>query len=86
MRPGVLWFARRAVRAGGLKGDGGGLLRHEGSLVLDRHCAVHLIRADGQTVAVTTDATGLRSVVVLSEPFDVALAAAGAEPPAAAET
>jgi hypothetical protein len=79
----VLWFARRAAFPRGLKGDGGGRLRLEGSLVLGRHCTVHLVRADGQTVAVTTDATGLRSVVVLSEPFDVALAAAGAEPPPA---
>jgi hypothetical protein len=79
----VLWFARRAARPAGLKGDGGGRLRHAGALALNRTCTVHLVRADGQTVAVTTDATGLRSVVVLSEPFDAALAAADAHPPAA---
>ena len=78
---GVMWCARRATRPADPKGDGGGRLRHEGSLVLDRRCAVHLVRVDGQTVAVTTDATGLRSVVLLSEPFDAALEATGADVP-----
>jgi hypothetical protein len=76
---GVMWFARRAIKPANLKGDGGGRLRHEGSLALDRRSAVHLVSVDGQTVAVTTDATGLRSVVLLSEPFESALAAAGAD-------
>jgi hypothetical protein len=73
----VVWLARRANRPPGAKGDGGGRLKHEGTLSLGRRCAVHLIRADGQTVAVTTDATGVRSIVILSEPFEDALAAAG---------
>lgn len=77
---GVLWYARRATRQRAPKGDGGGRLKYDGALPLDRTCTLHLIRADGQTVAVTTDATGLRSIVVLSEPFEAALAAAGAEP------
>lgn len=80
---GILWFARRATRPTDLKGDGGGRLKHEGSLVLNRRCAVHLLRVDGQSVAVTIDATGLRSLVLLSEPFEEALEAAGAEPPPA---
>jgi hypothetical protein len=70
---GVLWYARRAMRPTDLKGDGGGRLKHEGSLVLNRRCAVHLLQVDGQAVAVTIDATGLRSIVVLSEPFEAAL-------------
>jgi hypothetical protein len=78
----VLWFARRATRPGGLKGDGGGRLQHEGSLPLDRRSSVHIVRADGTTVAVTIDATGLRSMVLLSEPFEDALEAAEAEVPA----
>jgi hypothetical protein len=78
---GVLWFARRAMRPTDLKGDGGGRLRHEGSLVLNRRCTVHLLQVDGQTVAVTIDATGLRSMVLLSEPFEAALEATGAEVP-----
>jgi hypothetical protein len=78
----VLWIAKRATKPPALKGDGGGRLRHEGSLPLDRRCAVHIVRVDGQTVAVTTDATGLRSIVLLSEPFEAALEAAGAEVPA----
>lgn len=77
---GVLYFARRAMRPKGLKG-GNGRLQHEGSLVLDRRSAVHIIRADGLTIAVTTDATGLGSMVLLSEPFDAALEAAGVEVP-----
>lgn len=72
----VLWLARRANRPAGGVGDGNGRLKHEGTLALDRTCAVHLLSVDGQTVAVTTDATGLRSMVLLSEPFDAALDAA----------
>ena len=78
---GVVWFARRATRPTNLKGDGGGRLRHEASLALDRRSAVHLVSVDGQTVAVTTDATGLRSVVLLSEPFETELGTAVAETP-----
>jgi hypothetical protein len=66
----VIWMAKRGNKLAGLKGDGGGRIRHEGSLNLDRRSAVHIIRVDEQTIAVTTDASGLRSVVVLSEPFE----------------
>lgn len=76
----VVWLARRAARPPELKGDGT-RLKHEASLPLDRRSAVHLVTVDGQTVAVTTDATGLRSLVLLSEPFDAALEAARAGPP-----
>ncbi len=76
----VVWLARRAARPADLKGDGGGRLKHEASLPLDRRSAIHLVTVDGQTVAVTTDATGLRSLVLLSEPFDAALEAARGAP------
>ncbi|AWM37263.1 hypothetical protein GobsT_47930 [Gemmata obscuriglobus] len=74
---GTVWWARRANRPAGGAGDGGGHLKLEGSLPLDRTCAVHLIAVDGQTVALTTDGTGLRSLVVLSETFETALEAVG---------
>lgn len=66
----VLWFARKINRQSGSKGDGGGRMKYEGTLRLDRRSAVHIVWVDGQTVAVTTDASGLRSIVVLSEPFE----------------
>jgi hypothetical protein len=66
----VFLFARRAQRRTGLTKNAAGRLRHEGTLALDRRSAVHLISVDGQAVAVTTDASGLRSIVVLSEPFE----------------
>lgn len=72
---GVVWMSRRANRVASAKGDAG-RMKHMGTLALDRRSAVHLIRVDGQSVAVTTDATGIRSIVVLSEPFEVALGAA----------
>lgn len=73
----VWWAARRANRPALAAGAGTpGLIRLDGSLALDRRCAVHTLRVDGHAVAVTTDATGLRSIVVLSEPFADALAAA----------
>ncbi|MBY0456087.1 MAG: hypothetical protein K2V38_01985 [Gemmataceae bacterium] len=79
---GVVWFARRANRPVGVtgkgKGDGkgDGRLVLQGTLALDRLSAVHLVAVDGQTVAVTTDASGLRGLVLLSEPFQPALDAA----------
>lgn len=76
---GVLWLARRAARPPEARGAAGRMAL-EGSLQLDRRCVLHLIRVDGQAVAVTTDATGLRALVLLSEPFGAALEAAGAPP------
>ncbi len=66
----VLWFARRSNRLSLTRGNDAGRMRHEGTLILDRRSAVHMIHVEGQTIAVTTDASGLRSIVVLSEPFD----------------
>lgn len=76
---GVVWLARRAGRANRPATDPGaaGRLVLDGTLALDRRCSVHLVRADGHTVAVTTDATGLRSLVLLSEPFQTMLDEAG---------
>jgi hypothetical protein len=70
----VAWVSRKKSRPAAATGDVG-RLRHEGALALDRRCTVHLVRADGQEVAVTTDATGVRSIVVLSEPFEASLTA-----------
>lgn len=77
---GVLWFARRAGAQPVGPGPAG-RMSLEGSLALDRRSTLHLVRVDGLTVAVTTDATGLRSLVLLSEPFGDMLDAT-AEPPA----
>jgi flagellar biogenesis protein FliO len=76
---GVVWLVRRSRQVRVAKTGDAGRLRHEGSLALGHRCAIHLIQADGQAVAVTTDATGLQSLVVLSEPFETALAEAGAQ-------
>ena len=79
----VLVFARRANRPAGGAGDGGGRLVLDATLPLDRTSAVHIVAVDGQQVAVTTDATGLRGLTLLAERFDDALAGA-TEPPAEA--
>jgi hypothetical protein len=68
-----MWLARRNNRPAAFAG-GGGRMQHEGSLTLGRGCALHVLRVDGQTVAVTTDTTGLRSIAILSEPFEAVLA------------
>jgi hypothetical protein len=73
----VLWYARRVAQPQALKRSP--RLRRTASLPLDRRSSLHLIAADEYTVAVTTDATGLRSMVLLSEPFDDVLA--GISPP-----
>ena len=74
---GVVWLARRANRPPAVPAGSDGRLVLEGSLPLPRKCSVHLVKADGHTVAVTTDATGLRSMVLLSEPFQSMLDEAG---------
>lgn len=71
---GVLWLARRTARIRTADADGGGRMKHLGSLTLDRRSTVHVISVDGQQVTVTVDQTGLRSMVVLSEAFPDALA------------
>lgn len=75
----ILWVARAMQRTAG-PADPSGRLRVEGSVALDRRCTVHMLKADGCTVAVATDSSGLKSVLVLSEPFEQALAAAAEEP------
>lgn len=69
----VFIFAKRTNRIAGVATQTNGRMRHEGTLKLDRRSAVHLVWVEGQTVAVTTDASGVRSIVVLSEPFERAL-------------
>lgn len=82
---GILWLARRSARVRTANADGGGRMKHLGSLTLDRRSTVHVISVDGQQVTVTVDATGLRSMVVLSDAFpdalDRQLAAEAAPPP-----
>jgi hypothetical protein len=60
----VLWLGRRKPTPAAAAN---GRLVLAGSLPLDRRSAIHLLRADGRTVAVTADAGGLRSIVVLSD-------------------
>ena len=81
---GVIWWARRATRKRLLAANTGGRLTLEGSLPLDARNAVHLLRVDGHPVVVTTDATGLKSIVPVQPTFDAALDEA-AEPDPAAE-
>jgi flagellar biogenesis protein FliO len=71
---GIMWYVRKQSRAIGP--NPGNRLFIAGSLTLNRRSVVHLVRVDGHTVAVTTDATGLKSLVLLSEPFDAELDAA----------
>lgn len=73
----AVWLARRMNRPPAVPADGAGRLVLQGTLPLPRRCSVHLVQADGHTVAVTTDATGLRSMVLLSEPFQTMLDEAG---------
>ncbi|MBX9625304.1 MAG: hypothetical protein K2X82_15970, partial [Gemmataceae bacterium] len=70
-------LARRANRPPAAPAGSAGRLVLDGTLPLPRRCAVHLVKADGHAVAVTTDATGLRSMVLLSEPFQTVLDEAG---------
>ena len=67
---GILLWARRLNRVAGADATGSARLRKQSSVALDARCAVHLVEVDGQTVAVTTDITGVRSMVLLSEPMD----------------
>jgi hypothetical protein len=81
---GVIWWARQAARKRLLAPNASGRLVLEARLPLDARNAVVLLRADGHPVIVTTDATGLRSIVPVQPSFDAALAdAADPEPPPA---
>lgn len=70
---GILWAVRRMNRLQAPNVGPADRLRHDGSLAIDRRCTVHLIHADGHAVAATTDASGLRSLVLLSDPFEKVL-------------
>lgn len=78
---GVIWWARRATRKRLLAANTGGRLVLEGRLPLDARNAIHLIRVDGHPVVVTTDATGLKSIVPMQPTFDAALDAVEPDPP-----
>jgi hypothetical protein len=67
---GLVWLVRKAGRPAATDPGAAGRLVLESSLALDRKCSLHILKVDGQTVAATTDATGLRSLVLLAEPFD----------------
>ena len=76
---GVIWWAKRATRKRLLAANTGGRLVLEGHLPLDARNAIHLLRVDGHPVVVTTDATGLKSIVPMQPTFDAALDAAEPE-------
>lgn len=81
---GFIWWARRATRKRLLATNADGRLVLSGRLPLDARTAVHLLRVDGHPVVVTTDASGLRSIVPLQPTFDAALdATAEQDPPPA---
>lgn len=69
----LIWWARRAGTAKMVKANGGGRMVLDGQLALDGKAKVTVIRVDGKPVVVTTDATGLRSIVPLQERFDAVL-------------
>jgi hypothetical protein len=75
---GVLW-ARRLGQQNRTTGQQNGRMLHEGTLALDRRSAIHAIRVDGQQVIVAIDATGLKSLTLISEPFENVLAEEVAE-------
>lgn len=79
---GVIWWARQATRKRLLAANTGGRLVLEGRLPLDARNAIHLIRVDGHPVVVTTDATGLKSIVPMQPTFDAALDAVEPDPSA----
>ena len=70
---GVIWWARRATRKQLIAANTDGRLVLEAKLPLDARNALHLIRVDGHPVVVTTDATGIKSIVPLQPTFDAAL-------------
>ncbi len=65
---GLIWVTRKITQP--KIGPASDRLVVESSLTLNARASVHIVKADGQTVAVTTDASGIRSIVVLGEKFD----------------
>jgi flagellar biogenesis protein FliO len=70
---GVIWWAKRARQTRLLAANTSQRLKSEGQLALDARSVLHVIRVDGQQVVVTTDTSGLRSIVPLQEPFEAVL-------------
>ncbi len=73
---GIIWYARSLKKMPVQNPANAGRMVLESTLLLDRRSAVHIVKVDGQDVAITTDASGIKSVVVLTEPFEQALDAA----------
>jgi len=73
---GIIWYARSLKRVPVQNPKNAGRMVLESTLLLDRRSAVHIVKVDGQDVAITTDASGIKSVVVLTEPFEQTLDAA----------
>lgn len=71
---GVIWWARRAQRAGPKMTGASDRLTAAGQLALDPRCTLHLLRVDGRPVVVTTGPTGVRAIVPLREQFEQVLA------------
>lgn len=70
---GVIWWARRATRKRVLAANTDGRLVLEARLPLDARNALYLLRVDGHPVVVTTDVTGIKSIVPMQPTFDAAL-------------
>jgi hypothetical protein len=70
---GVVWWARRTGRAKVSVSTDPSRLAKTGQLAIDPRCTLHLLRVDGRQVVVTTDHTGLRSIVPLQDQFDAVL-------------
>ncbi len=81
---GVIWWARRATRKRLLAPNTDSRLVLEARLPLDARNALHLIRVDGHPVVVTTDASGIKSIVPMQPTFDAALDDAAEPEPTAA--
>src|SRR5262249_7098333 len=67
---GTLWFGKRWLRGVPAKNAAGAQLSLVDTLALGNRCAVYLVKVGSRQVLVGADASGLKSLVPLVEPFE----------------
>lgn len=69
----TLIVSKRWLRGSPAKETAGGAMQLIDSLALGNRCALHLVSLAGRQVLVGTDASGIKTTVCLTEPFESSL-------------
>jgi flagellar biogenesis protein FliO len=67
---GTLWVGKRWIQVSPVGGSAGTLLRVVETLPLGNRCALHLVTAGTRQILVGMDASGLKAMIPMTEPFE----------------